>query len=229
MSASLQPSLDFLRSLRANNTREWFQANEAAYKTARGAFEDFLRELIARFDAVDDIGALDVSEAVYRIHRDVRFSADKTPYKTTMSAYIAKGGRKTTGRGYYFQIAPDDSMIAGGMYELMPDELARVRAALAADSAPLRAIIAAPDFVRYFGELGGEKVKTAPKGYSKDHPDLDLLRHKSFLATHPITDDQVTDPDFIDHALAVCKAIKPLAVYLHEIVGERDPEALERR
>jgi uncharacterized protein (TIGR02453 family) len=163
MPASLKVSLDFLRDLRSHNNREWFQANRDRYEQARAAFESLAAELIAHFGEVDDLGSLSPADAIFRIHRDVRFSADKSPYKTNMGALLGKQGRKSTGRAYYFQIEPDGgSLAAGGLFMVSPQGLETVRQAIARDDRPLRDLIAAESFQRYFGTLGGEQVKTAP-------------------------------------------------------------------
>ncbi len=144
MPAYLQDTMDFLSDLRSHNNRDWFQANRARYDQARGDFESLTAELISRFGEVDDLGSLAPEQAIFRIHRDVRFSADKSPYKTNMGALLGKQGRKTTGRAYYFQIEPDDgSLAAGGLFMVSPQGLETVRQAIARDDQPLRSLIAA--------------------------------------------------------------------------------------
>jgi uncharacterized protein (TIGR02453 family) len=219
MPAELHHTLDFLRDLRDNNDREWFTANRKRYEVARGAFEDFVAQVIERFDAVDDLGNLTPSEAIYRLNRDVRFSPDKSPYKTHMGALLGKEGRKSTGRIYYIQIMPDDqSLVAGGMYMVFPAQLDAIRRVIADDPQPLRDLLASDTFKKYFGTMNGEQLKTTPKGYSKDHPAIDLLRYKQFMADHPLTDAQVTAPDLIDHVLEVCTALRPFNTYLYDLV-----------
>ncbi len=135
--------LDFLRELRSHNDRDWFEAHRARYEVARAAFQGIVGELIDRFDAVDDLGGVTVKECLFRINRDVRFSKDKQPYKTAMTALLGRGGRKTAGRTYYFHIEPDGrSMLAGGLYDPSPEQLAKMRAALAENAWPLRKILA---------------------------------------------------------------------------------------
>jgi uncharacterized protein (TIGR02453 family) len=219
MPASLQYALDFLRDLRANNNREWFNKNRARYDKARAAYEDFVQAVIDRFDVVDDFGNLSAEQTMYRIHRDIRFSPDKTPYKTEMGALLGKEGRKSMGRSYYIHLQPDDnSFLATGLYMPSPAELEKVRRAIAEDSRPLRSILNAKDFKRYFGEMQGEQVKTAPKGYSKDDPDIDLLRYKQFMAVHPLTDQQMLADDLVDDVIERFKAMKPFADYLYGIL-----------
>ena len=219
MPASLQYALDFLRDLRANNNREWFNKNRARYDKARAAYEDFVQAVIDRFGVVDDFVNLSAEQTMYRIHRDIRFSPDKTPYKTEMGALLGKEGRKSMGRSYYIHLQPDDnSFLATGLYMPSPAELEKVRRAIAEDSRPLRSILNAKDFKRYFGEMQGEQVKTAPKGYSKDDPDIDLLRYKQFMAVHPLTDQQMLADDLVDDVIERFKAMKPFADYLYGIL-----------
>jgi uncharacterized protein (TIGR02453 family) len=211
--------LDFLRALRDHNDREWFEDNRNRYEEARAVFLELVGELIDRFGPVDDLGGVTVKECAFRINRDVRFSKDKSPYKTVMSAVLGRGGRKSGVRSYYFHIESDGlSFLAGGLYAPSPKELGAVRQALAEDARPLKKILRAPDFVRAFGALGGESLKTAPSGYPKDHPDIELLRLKQFLVMHRLSDEDVLSEDLIPHSLGVYKAMKPFLLYLEEAV-----------
>lgn len=219
MPASLQHTLDFLRDLDANNNREWFNQNRARYDKAYAAFEDLVVELIQRFDVVDDLGSVTPSQCIYRIHRDVRFSPDKTPYKTWFGALLGKEGRKSTGRSYYIQVNPfGESIVAGGLFMTPREDLEKVRRAIAKDSRPLRNILDAASFKRYFGTVTGAQLKTAPKGYAKDHPDVDLLRYKDFLAEHHLTDEQLLSDNLVDYILEVCQALKPFVTYFYGVL-----------
>lgn len=207
--------LGFLRGLRDHNDREWFEANRARYEEARSAFQGLVGELIARFDAVDDLGGVTVKECVFRINRDLRFSNDKTPYKTSMSAALGRGGRKSIGRMYYLHIEPDGrSLLAGGLYEPSPADLGKMRQILAEDAGPFKRIIRAPEFVRNFGALGGESLKAAPQGYPKDHPEIELLRMKQFMAVKGLDDRQILAEGFVPLALEVFGAMKPFLAYI---------------
>ncbi|HTX71576.1 MAG TPA: DUF2461 domain-containing protein, partial [Rectinemataceae bacterium] len=207
MRNSLESTLDFLRLLKTHNSRDWFEANRAKYEAARTAYTELVGDLIDRFDQVDDIGGVTPKECMFRINRDVRFSKDKSPYKTAMGAVLGRAGRASTGRIYYLHVEPDgSSFLAGGLYEPSPAELGAMRAVLARDSRPFRKILGAKDFRRYFGELGGESLKTAPQGYPKDHPDIDLLRMKQFMASHPMSDETLLSGDPVSYILNVFKA-----------------------
>lgn len=209
--------LEYLRDLRENNCREWFEANRGRYEEARATFLGLVGEILSAFGPVDDLGGIDVKACVFRINRDVRFGKDKTPYKSTMSALIGPAGRKSGVRSYYFHLEPDgSSMLAGGLHSPEPGQLAAVREAIARDSRPLKRIIAAADFKRLFGDLAGESLKTAPSGYPKDHPDIELLRRKQFLAAHAMSDAFVRAGDITGRAIEAFSAMKPFLVWLEK-------------
>jgi uncharacterized protein (TIGR02453 family) len=212
--------LDFLRELRDNNDRAWFEANKPRYEAARSAFQTIVGELLGRFEEVDDLGGVAVKDCVFRINRDLRFSKDKTPYKTAMSALLGRGGRKSTGRNYYFHIEPDGlSMLACGLYEPSSAELGTMRKALAEDAEPFKKILAKPEFIRFFGGLAGESLKTAPQGFAKDHPEIELLRRKQFMVIHKLDDELVSSEGLLPHALTVFKAMKPFLLYIESAIA----------
>lgn len=205
-------TLAFIRDLRLNNQREWFEQNRSRYEHARQDFIDFLETLL--------LGASDLEPALvgqkpkdllYRIYRDVRFSKDKRPYKDHICAYLADGGRKTINPGFYLHISPDNqSFLAGGLWMPPAPELKAIRQEIDYNFEELQKIIHAPDFQKYFGNLGGEKLKTTPKGYDAQNPAIALLRHKSWNASYPLPDQLITSEDFYAECLAAMKAVKPL-------------------
>lgn len=220
MPKSLQVTLDFLIDLRFNNSRSWFEENRARYEQARRSVEVLIEDIIRQFAPVEDLGKLTPKECMFRINRDVRFSKDKSPYKTAMGIVIGKGGRKSTERSYYLHIEPNDSaFIAAGVYDPSPEQLKAIRQAIAEKPEALQKIITAPDFVRYFKTLEGEKLKTAPKGFAADHPAIDLLKHKQFLASHPLTDADLLKDDLAAYFVQVCAALKPLETYFQNIIN----------
>ena len=220
MPENLRFTLEFLRDLRAHNDRAWFDQNRQRYDTARANFESLVSELIVLTGGFEDLGSVTPTDCMYRIYRDVRFSPDKTPYKTNMGAVIGKSGRKTIGRSYYIQIGPQgESFIAAGLYMPSKEQLELMRRAIADDASKLRKILNKRDFKRYFSGLEGEQLKTAPQGYRKDHPDIDLLRYKQFLASALLTEAQVLSEDLADYVVGGFKALKPLETYIHEVLG----------
>lgn len=217
MPANLKTVLDFLEDLKFNNNREWFTVNRKRYDESRAAVEALVADVMGQFAPVENLGKTAAKDCIFRINRDVRFSKDKSPYKTNFGALIGNGGRKSTGRTYYINLEPGESFIAGGVYDPEPELLKRIRAAIAEKPDKLRKIITNKDFVRTFGELRGDALKTAPKGYPSDHPAIDLLKRKQFLALHLLNDDDVLKDDFAAHIVDVCKLLKPFEGYFVEL------------
>jgi uncharacterized protein (TIGR02453 family) len=222
MTTNLQLTLDILREMRANNNRAWFDSNRKRYDEARAAYEGLITDLIIGFQDqnIEDLSGVTAKDCVFRIYRDVRFSKDKSPYNTHMGAVIAQGGRKPQGRSYYIHIEPDNgSFIAGGLYDPTRPQLDYLRQQVAENPRHLRAIIESPKFIKYFGGLGGETLKTAPQGYAKDHPQIDLLRYKQFLASHTLSDSAVVADDLVPHILDVSKTLRPFISYFNDLVA----------
>jgi len=214
----LQPTFRFLAQLRKNNDRTWFEAHRAEYEDAKARFESLVDQIIAGLAPVDGLAGLQAKDTTMRIFRDVRFSKDKSPYRTSMAANLAPGGRKSQKYGYHMSLAPGESIIAGGMYMPEPAQLNRLREAIAADARPLTAVVQDKNFKKYFGALEGEKVKTVPQGYDKSHPDIELLRFKQFLAVHRMPDEIVLAPKFAAYAVKVCAAMRPFNDYLNQVL-----------
>jgi uncharacterized protein (TIGR02453 family) len=157
---------------------------------------------------------------MFRINKDVRFSKDKSPYKTNMGASINPGGKKSMVPGYYIHIEPGKSFLAGGCYQPMPETLAAIRQEIDYNSSEFKKILSAKDFKTYFKELSQEdKLKTAPKGYDKNHPDKELLQHKHFIVIHHLKDEDVINKNFPLYASKVFKAMLPLNLFLRRSVG----------
>lgn len=211
-------TFQFLVDLAENNDREWFNAQKKRYQAAKDEFLAFTDQVIRKIAAFDPaIHGLQAKDCVFRINRDVRFSADKSPYQSYFGAHILAGGRKNEhGRsGYYIRLEPGKSMLAGGAYLPPAPWLKAIRDEIAYNASEFKSILAHPDFKKYFGDMEGEKLKTAPKGYAKDHPEIELLQFKSFLAVHNLTDEQACQPGFADHAAAVFKAMYPFGQFLN--------------
>jgi uncharacterized protein (TIGR02453 family) len=214
---NLKTTLEFLKALKRNNNRAWFQAHRAEYDEASQAFETFVGALIDELRPTEGLRGLTAKDCIFRIYRDIRFSKDKTPYKIHMGAYIAPGGRKAMGVGYYVHVSPRDSMIAGGMHEPDPKRLDRFRQVIARDAGPFKEIIGARAFRDYFGDVEGEKLKSAPRGYSRDHPEIELLRMKQITVHRAIADGELLEPNIVSHVVKGFKRMKPFLVYLDSI------------
>lgn len=217
MEPQLDTMLKFLRQLARNNNVEWFHAHRAEYDTARAAFELFVEELILKFNRYEDLGGVQPRDCMFRINRDVRFSADKSPYKIAMAAVLARGGRNSPRAGYYVHLEPGKSVMGGGIY--MPDaaRLTKIRRAIDADPEPLRRILKNAAFKKMFGGLDDyDMLKTAPKGFPADHSALDLLKHKHFTTTLGLTDQEVVAQDFSARVVKTFRALKPFNDWLNQ-------------
>ena len=213
-------TLKFLKDLKANNNRDWFLANKPRFEVAKNEFEQFIDNLIqeiAKFDS--SIAHHSGKDCIFRIYRDVRFSKDKSPYKTHFGAHITSAAKKSeihSRAGYYIHIGPGESMLAGGAYLPQGPWLKAIRAELAHNAEAFRKVVHNADFKKYFGEMEGEKLKTAPRDYPKDHPEIELLKYKSFLATHRCKDADVTSENFLKHAGKTFRALYPFDRFLNE-------------
>ena len=215
-----QPIFDFLGKLRQNNNHEWFEYHRPEYDQARMLFEEFIQGLIQRFDAVEPLGDLEAKDAIFRINNNLRFARNMPPYKNHFSAVLAPGGKHSLRLPYYIHIMPDGgSLIAGGAHMPTSSDLQAIRSNVASDPVKIRRVIEAPAFRKYFGGISGEKLKTAPRGYAIDDPEIELIRHKQFMVHHSLSDEQVLGPDFADHAMEVFAAMKPFIEYLQPLVG----------
>ena len=214
--------LKFLKDLARHNDRDWFEKNKERYLKAKQGFEDVvgavLKELI-KFDG--GLTGLNPKKLPFRIYRDVRFSKDKRPYKTNMGAGFSPNGKLVQEPGYYLHIQPGNkSFIAGGIY--MPDaaNLSKIRQEIDYNPGGLQKILKAKKFRDLFNDFDDfDKLKTAPKGYPKDHPQIEWLKLKSFIVSRPLTDKQVTGRKFISLVSSGCKTIRPLNDYIREAIA----------
>ncbi len=208
--------LTFLSELKRNNSKEWLDLNRDRYLHHRKNFMDFLLILIQALHEMDpSIGVPEPKDCVFRLNRDIRFSPNKAPYKTNFGAYIANGGRKSMYAGYYLNLEPENCFAAGGLYMPDKDQLKAVREEIHYQPGKFREIIEAPGFVKQFGSLSDDRLKTAPQGYAKDDPDIDLLRYKAYVVTADIDDQAIGNKDFIPRLVGIFKELKPLNSYLN--------------
>ena len=213
-------TLDFLTAIKCNNNRDWFIGNRPLYLDAKDNFESFVQELINEIILFEPImKGLEAKSCVYRINRDIRFSNDKSPYKSHFGAFMVRGGKKNGDKfaGYYFHIEPGKSIMAGGAYMPPSPWLSSIREKISEKPGEFIKIINSKDFIKYFGTIDGEKLKTAPKGYPSNHPHIEFLKLKSYLVVNEASDKLVLSNEFFDHVLNVFKAMKPLNDYLNEI------------
>ena len=174
---------------------------------------------IQEFRAIEDFEGLSAKDCVFRIYRDVRFTKDKSPYKPNMGASVASGGKQSLRAPYYVHIEPpNQSFLAGGIYMPTPEQLAAIRRAIDRNPARLKAAISSQPFKKYFGALSGEKLKTPPRGYAGDHPEIELLKYKQFITLHALTDKDVLSPRLLARTVDVFAALKPLLDFLNDAV-----------
>ena len=210
---------EFLRDLKTNNNRDWFQANKERYDRARQAFESFINELIPLIRTMDPrVDMITAKDCVFRIYRDVRFSHDKVPYKTNMGAYIARGGKNSELAGYYVHFEPGESMLAGGLYMPPAETLKKIREEIYYQAEDFKKIIYKKEFTGCFGLLDDPgKMKNPPKGFSKDFPDIDLLKFRSYAAMHRVPDHIALSEDYLKYALNVFRVLYPLNAYFNKM------------
>jgi uncharacterized protein (TIGR02453 family) len=211
--------LRFLRKLKKNNNKPWFDANRDAYAEAKQEMETFLEGLIAIYGKKDEsISRLTPKECMFRINRDVRFSKDKSPYKLNFGAFINPGGKKSTLAGYYLHIEPGASFVGGGLWMPMPPELAKIRQEIDYNLPEFTSIVTSATFKKQFSKLfTGEdmSLQRVPKGYDNDNPAAEYLKLKSFIAMRNLTDEEVSSPALQKTCMAAFTALKPLLDFIN--------------
>jgi uncharacterized protein (TIGR02453 family) len=215
----LNDSLNFLSLLKENNNREWFAENRFGYETARDSFAEFVDQLIIQIKEFDaSIGNLEPKDCIFRIFRDVRFSANKEPYKINMGAYIAKGGRKRGSAGYYFHVEPGNSFISGGIYMAPTNVMRRIREDIDLYPEDFLGIINTKKFTTTFQSLGDEKMKRIPTGFSDQSPVGEYLKLKHITPHCSLSDVDVTDSDMLNRTVEAFKTMKPLVLFINRSI-----------
>lgn len=207
-------SLQFLKDLKKNNNRDWFAEQKPVFKKAQDnakALYAAIRENLEQHDEIDTF-------KLFRIYRDVRFSKDKTPYQPHFAGSFSRSGKALRG-GYYLRIRPGESFLAGGFWEPNKEDLLRIRKEIEMDASEMRAILADKNYIKYFGgKFEGEELKSAPRGFDKEHPDVDLLRKKGYIAVRNFTDAEVLDPNFLKELDRTYKALRPFFDYMSDVL-----------
>jgi len=210
----MKKTIEFLKKIKQNNNREWFLENKSEYdiiiKDNKEKFSYFYEKLVEK-DFVEKMH-------VFRIYRDVRFSKNKTPYKTNFGFAFERS--KPLFRGhYYIHIEPGNSFVGGGFFDPTPEELLRIRKELELDTTEIYKITSDKTFVKYFGKLEGENgVKTAPKGFDKNHPAIDLIRKKQYVVMRKFSDNEICSADFTKEVITTFGALRPFFDYMSEIL-----------
>jgi uncharacterized protein (TIGR02453 family) len=212
-------SLTFLSDLKKNNNRDWFIANKPRYEKYKKDYNDLAAQFIKEMAPLDSsLKHLEVKNCTFRVNRDIRFSNNKTPYKTNLAIWMSAGQKNTNLAGYYIHIEPGASFIAGGVYWPDAADLKKIRKEIAFFHDDLEKIVSEKNFKREFGELDrseSNSLKTSPKGYEKDHPAIEFLKLKCFTVTQKIDDSLLEDPEFVKKISKKLIAIKPLIEFLN--------------
>jgi len=211
-------TLAFLRALKRNNRREWFQPRKEQFEAdVRAPMLAVVAQLAADLRTFAPEIVVDPRSAMYRIYRDTRFSENKTPYKTHVAAVFPwRGLAKHEGAGLYFHVSPDEVWIGGGMYAPQTAQLQAVREHIAANTGRLRAIVESPGFRRQVGSLEGERLQRVPRGFPKDHRAAEYLKYRQFLAGRELPAAFACSPKFYGTVVAVFRQVAPLARFLNE-------------
>lgn len=216
--ARIHPSgLYFLKTLKENNNREWFNAHKPEFIKEQNLVEAFAEELLGKLATHDLIETESGKKSLHRIYRDTRFSNNKTPYKTNWSGGFKRATKFRRG-GYYFHIEPGNSFVAGGFWGPEPQDLKLIRDDIAFDPAPLRKILSAKAFVARFGTLQGEQLKTTPKGFDANHEAINLLRFKQFTLVKHFSDKEVLSADFLKEVNLTFQAMRPFLDYMSDVL-----------
>ncbi len=212
-------TIDFLKELKLNNHKEWFEKNRKRYEYAKVDYLQLVGEVLKGVSDNDpSIAALQPKDCVFRINRDVRFSKDKSPYKTNMGAGFSKGGKKMVVAGYYLHLEPGSSFIAGGMWMPEAPSLKKIRQEIDYCFDEFDGIVKAESFIKQLGSLeNGSDVTLSrpPKGYEETNQAISYLKLKSFIATSPILDTELTSKELIPKIVAACAALQPLVYFIN--------------
>ena len=218
-------TLEFLRQLVENNNREWFLENRKKYDDAKADLENLVSYIIKEVGKFQDLGNLHVKDCIFRINRDIRFSKNKTPYKSNLSVGIGPGGRSSGKIDYYLHIQPgNQSFLGGGMWETTSEQIARFRQEIDYNADELKKLIEDKTFREFYPSISGETLKTMPKGYPKDHPEIELLKRKQLFFDHRFTDKEVTSSDFGEKVVKGIALLKPFTDYMNYVLYEQPAE-----
>jgi len=216
-------TLKFLKDLKKNNNKPWFDAHRNEYEKSKKDFEQFIQLVIDKHSKNDpSIKNLVAKNCLFRINRDVRFSKDKSPYKTNFGASINKGGKKAMTAGYYFHLEPGQGFTGGGIWMPMPEDLKKVRQEIDYNLPEFKKIIGSKKFKSVYGDLSRDAEYTlsrVPKGYEPDNPAAEYLKFKSFIAVIQIKDTDLTSNKLIKKTLTSFEALRPLVEFINHAIG----------
>lgn len=216
-------TLKFLKDLKKNNNKPWFDAHRKEYDVAKNDFMIFIQSVIDKHSKSDPtIKSITAKDCLFRINRDVRFSKDKSPYKTNMGAYINRGGKKSLFGGYYFHCEPGQAFVGGGLWMPMPPELNKVRQEIDYNLGKFKKIITSKRFKSVYKDLSRDPeyvLSRVPKGYEADNPAAEYLKMKSFVALTPLKDSDLTSKNLLNKTTAAFEALQPLIEFINESIS----------
>lgn len=211
-------SLQFLEDLKNNNTREWFYDNQKRYETYKTNYHEIIKELLLLLTPHEpSLQEVEVKHCTFRIHRDIRFSKNKTPYKTHMGVWIPLSLHQKNTPGFYLHIEKDNTFLGGGFWNPEAEDLKKIRKEIAFFYEDLEHIIENKEFKREFNYFNTDEnsiLKTVPKGYEKTHPAIEFLKLKSFTASQKIDEHQLLEPTFIKDVVQKMLILQPLNHFL---------------
>lgn len=212
-------TLTFLADLKNNNNREWFLANKKTYESAKQDFLVFIQMVIDELGKTDaSIAGLVAKDCMFRINRDIRFSKDKSPYKSNFGASINKGGRKSMGAGYYFHCEPESAFMGGGVYQPPADIMQKIRQEIDYCFTDWNKIITDPNFKKEYGTIAKDKayiLSRPPKGYDSSNPAIDYLKHTSWIAIKELNSKEITSKNLLTNTIKTYQALTPLIDFLN--------------
>ena len=209
----LSSSVSFFKKLKKNNNRDWFTENKPKFKELELEIKTFGEELKDRLNEFDNVDRF----KLFRIYRDIRFSKDKTPFKTHFGLTWHRTKPLYRG-GYYLHISPGKNFLACGFWDPNPNDLKRIRKELEYDAKELRDIISSKEFFSVWGNLECSELKTAPRNFDKNHPDIDLIRKKQFIFSISYSDEEVCEPQFINKLENALKMVRPFTDYMSDVL-----------
>jgi uncharacterized protein (TIGR02453 family) len=222
----LEPqTLKFLSALAQNNNKPWFDTHRAQYEAARIDFQNFIQLVIDDFGRTDTtIAGLQARDCLFRINRDIRFSNDKTPYKANFGASLKPEGKKSPYAGYYFHLEPGRSFVGGGLWMPEAVNVKKVRQEIDYNGAAFQQIINSSSFKKVYGDVykGSDvSLSKAPKGYEPNHPAIDYLKLKSFIAETHLADAELTKATLHQKTVEAFKALQPFLQFInHALVPD---------
>lgn len=210
-------TISFLRQLKENNNKEWFDLHRKDYEHAKQDYLQFVIAVLDKLKAIDPtLENLEPKKCVFRINRDVRFSKNKDPYKTNMGSFYSKGGKAVECAGYYFHLEPGSCFIGGGYWMPQGPALKNIRSEIDYNLEEFSGILQEKSMKKYFGSLSQEaRLSRPPQGYEADNPAMEFLKLKSFTVTAPLADDILTDQKLIAVTIDHFRAMKPLVHFLN--------------